>query len=194
MISLRISKKDTTTTKSIFRLGLSLNKTSLSLSSRSLSFGERNTGSEGFSLKITKCVNSQTVSISLSSLSKVVPDTRPNFLKKSITLRNISFSKGLSEFCVDFIEFRTESLRQSVGFRCGLRKLEQRILISLTLSFSKSFNTLSILKSDIGVSIFQLTIEHSVLNDRRSTGLESRHRIHLIRTRTGNISALSGLS
>lgn len=165
MISLRISKKDTTTTKSILRLGLSLSKTSLGLSSRSLSFGERDASTKRLGLKITKRVDSQTIGISTSGLSKVILDTRPDLLKKSLTLRNISFSKGLSEFCVDFIEFHTESLRQSVGFRCRLRKLEQRILISLALSFSKSFNTLGILESNIGVSIFHLTIEHSVLDD-----------------------------
>ncbi len=165
MISLCISKKDTTTTKSIFRLGLSLSKTSLSLSSRSLSLSKRNASTEGLGLKIAERINSQTIGISTNGLSKVILDTRPDLLKKSLTLRDISFSKGLSKFCVDFIEFRTESLRQSVGFRCGLRKLEQRILIGLALSFSKSFNTLSILKSNIGVSIFHLTVEHSVLDD-----------------------------
>ena len=135
------------------------------MSSRSLSFSKRNTSTEGLGLKIAEHVDSQAVGISTSGLSKVILDTRPDLLKKSLTLRDISFSKGLSEFCVDFIEFRTESLRQSIGFRCGLRKLEQRILINLALSFSKSFNTLSILESNIGVNIFHLTIEHSVLND-----------------------------
>lgn len=138
---------------------------SISLSSRSLSFGKRDTSTERLGLKITKRVDSQTVGISTGGLSKVILNTRPNFLKESLTLGNISFSKGLSEFCVDFIEFHTESLRQGVGFRCGLRKLEQRILISLALSFGKSFNTLGILESNIGVSIFHLTIEHSVLNN-----------------------------
>ena len=172
MLSLSISKRNTTLSKSILRLSLSLSKTSLSLSktslslsSRSLRFGKRDTSTKGLSLKITERIDSQTIGISTGGLSKVALNTRPNFLKKSLTLRDISFSKSLSEFCVDFIEFHTEPLRQSVGLRCGLRKLEQRILISLTLSFSKSFNTLGILKSDIGVSIFQLTIEHSVLND-----------------------------
>ena len=144
---------------------LSLSKTSLGLSSGGLSFGKRNTSTEGLGLKIAERVDSQTVGISTGGLSKVILDTRPNFLKESLTLGNISFSKGLSEFCVDFIEFHTESLRQSVGFRCGLRKLEQRILIGLALSFSKSFDTLSILESNIGVSIFHLTVEHSVLDD-----------------------------
>ena len=187
MVSLNISKRNTTRSKSILRL-------SLSLSSRGLSFGERDTSTEGLGLKIAERINSQTVGISTGGLSKIILDTRPNFLKESLTLGNISFSKGLSEFCVDFIKLHTESLRQGVGFRCGLRKLKQRILISLALSFSKSFDTLSILESNIGVSIFHLTVEHSVLNDRRSTGLQSRHRIHLIRAGAGNISTLSGLS
>lgn len=175
-------------------ISFGLSKTSLSLSSRGLSLSERDTSTEGLGLKIAERINSQAVGISTGSLSKVILDTRPNLLKESLTLGDISFSRGLSEFCVDFIEFHTESLRQSVGFRCGLRKLEQRILIGLALSFSKSFDTLSILESNIGVSIFHLTVEHSVLDDRRSAGLKSRHRIHLVRTRTGNISALSGLS
>ena len=194
MIDLSIGKKNATFTKSILSFSLSLRKTSLSLRSRSLGLRKRNTSAERLGLKITESINSQAVGISTSGLSKVVLDTRPNLLKKSLTLRNISFSKGLSEFCVDFIELHTESLRQSVGFRCGLRKLEQRILISLTLSFSKSFNTLSILQSNISVSITHLTIQHSTLKERRYTGLENRHGIHLIRTGAGNISTLSGLS
>ena len=158
MVSLNISKRNTTRSKSILRL-------SLSLSSRGLSFGERDTSTEGLGLKIAERVNSQAVGISTSSLSKVILNTRPNFLKESLTLGRISFSKGLSEFCVDFIEFHTESLRQGVGFRYGLRKLKQRILISLALSFRKNFDTLSILKSNIGVNIFHLTIKHSILDD-----------------------------
>ena len=144
---------------------LGLSKTSLGLSSRSLSFSERDASTEGLDLKITKRINSQAVGISTGGLSKIVLNTRPNLLKKSLTLRDISFSKGLSEFCVDFIEFHTESLRQSVRFRYGLRKLEQRILIGLALSFSKSLDTLSILEGNIGVSIFHLTVKHSILDD-----------------------------
>lgn len=146
-------------------ISFNFSKIGLRLSGRSLSLGKRNTSTKGLGLKIAERIDSQTVGISTGSLSKVILDTRPDFLKESLTLRDISFSKGLSEFCVDFIKFRAESLRQSVGFRCGLRKLEQRILISLALSFSKSFNTLGILKSNIGVNIFHLTVEHSVLDD-----------------------------
>ena len=147
------------------KTSLGLSKTSLGLSSRSLSFSERDASTEGLDLKITKRINSQAVGISTGGLSKIVLNTRPNLLKKSLTLRDISFSKGLSEFCVDFIEFHTESLRQSVRFRYGLRKLEQRILIGLALSFSKSLDTLSILEGNIGVSIFHLTVKHSILDD-----------------------------
>lgn len=146
-------------------ISFSLSKTSLSLSSRSLSFGKRDTSTKSLGLKIAERINSQAVGISTGSLSKVILDTGPDLMEKSLTLRDISFSKGLSEFCVDFIKFNTESLRQSVGFRCRPCKLEQRILISLALSFSKSLDTLSILESNIGVNIFHLTIEHSVLND-----------------------------
>ena len=138
---------------------------SISLSSRSLSFSERDASTEGLGLKITERIDSQAVGISTGGLSKVILDTGPDLLEKSLTLRDISFSKGLSEFCVDFIKFHTKSLRQSVGFRCGPYKLEQRILISLTLSFSKSLDTLSILKSNIGINIFHLTVKHSVLDD-----------------------------
>ena len=175
-------------------INFSLSKTSLSLSSRSLSFGKRNTSAKGLGLKIAKRIDSQTVGISTGGLSKIALNTRPNFLKKSLTLSKVSFSKGLSEFCVDFIEFHTESLRQSVGFRCGLRKLEQRILINLALSFSKSFNTLSIFQSNISVNRLKLFSHLSHFKKRRSTRLKSRHRIILIRTRAGNISTLSGLS
>ena len=153
------------TLSGILSNSLGLSKTSLSLSSRSLSFGERDASTEGLGLKITKRINSQTVGISTGGLSKVALNTGPNFLKESLTLGEVSFSKGLSEFCVDFIEFNTESLRQSVGFRCRLRKLKQRILISLALSFSKNLNTLSILESNIGVNIFHLTVKHSILDD-----------------------------
>jgi len=164
-INLSISKLNATLTQSVFSFSLSFSKTGLRLSSRSLSFGKRDTSTKGLGLKITERINSQTVGISTSGLSKVALNTRPNFLKESLTLDKVSFSKGLSEFCVDFIKFSTESLRQSVGFRCRPRKLEQRILISLALSFSKSLDTLSILKSNIGVSVFHLTVKHSILDD-----------------------------
>ena len=144
---------------------LSLSKAGLRLSSRSLRFGKRDTSTKGLGLKIAKRIDSQAVGISTGGLSKVALNTRPNFLKESLALGKVSFSKGLSEFCIDFIKFSTESLRQSVGFRCRPRKLEQRILISLALSFSKSLDTLSILKSNIGVSIFHLTVKHSILDD-----------------------------
>ena len=178
----------------IFRLGLSLTKIGLRLSGRSLSFSERNASTERLGLKIAERINSQAIGISTGGLSKVALNTRPNFLKKSLTLRDISFSKSLSEFCVDFIEFHTESLRQSVGLRCGLRKLKQRILIGLALSFSKSFDTLSIFQSNISINRLKLFSHLSHFKKRRSTRLKSRHRIILIRTRAGNISTLSGLS
>ena len=147
----------------IFSLGSS--KIGLRLSGRSLSLSKRDTSTKGLGLKIAKRIDSQAVGISTGGLSKIVLNTGPNFLKKSFTLGKVRFSKSLSKFCIDFIEFRTESLRQSVGFRCRPRKLEQRILISLTLSLSKSLDTLSILESNIGVSIFHLTVKHSILND-----------------------------
>lgn len=142
----------------IFSLGLSLSKTSLSL-------GERNPSTKGLGLKIAERIDSQAVGISAGGLSKIALNTGPNFLKESLTLGKVGFSKGLSEFCIDFIKFHPESLRQSVGFRCRPRKLEQRILIGLALSFSKSLDTLSILESNIGVSIFHLTVKHSTLDD-----------------------------
>lgn len=146
-------------------IGFNFGKIGLRLSGRSLRLGKRNPSTKGLGLKIAERIDSQAVGISAGGLSKIALNTGPNFLKESLTLGKVSFSKGLSEFCVDFIEFRAESLRQSVRFRCGLRKLEQRILISLALSLSKSLNTLSILKSNIGVNIFHLTVEHSILDD-----------------------------
>ena len=147
----------------IFSFGSS--KIGLRLSGRSLSLSKRDTSTKGLGLKIAERIDSQAVGISTSGLSKIALNTGPNFLKKSLTLGKVSFSKGLSEFRIDFIKFHSESLRQSVGFRCRPRKLEQRILISLALSFSKSLDTLSILESNIGVSIFHLTVKHSILNN-----------------------------
>ena len=164
-ISLSISKLNAALTQSVFSFSLSFCKTGLRLSGRSLSFGKRDTSFKGLGLKIAERIDSQAVGISTGGLSKIVLNTGPNFLKESFTLGKVSFSNGPTEFCVDFIKFSTESLRQGVGFRCRPRKLEQRILIILALSFSKSLDTLSILESNIGVSIFHLTIEHNVLND-----------------------------
>ena len=67
-------------------ISFNFSKIGLRLSGKSLRFGERDASSEGLGLKIAERINSQTVGISASGLSKVILDTRPNFLKKCLTL------------------------------------------------------------------------------------------------------------
>ena len=142
--------------------------------------------------KLTSLLNSNTISVILSSLRKILLILRPNLSNLSFTLSQISNCLSLSKTSLNLKHNILKLLGKQIGFSGCLNVLEQRILILNTNSFGQSFHSSGIRQLSLSTNVLNLNGLHSGFTKRRSTLLNSTPRIFHIRRR-GNRTNISGI-
>ena len=135
---------------------------------------------------IAESLDSKTIGVSLSGLSKIVLLARPKFSNTSVTLFGILDSLNLGKLGVDLVNLSLKTLRKSVRLSGRTNEIKEAVSILDTFSLCDSLQTLGISIFGLCPNVFSLNTLQSGFTERRGTRHNVRHRVILIRTLRGN--------
>ena len=185
-LNLGLSKRFTKPTQLVLRIGESLKIRFLGTFGLRLSLDVLNLGILQTLHTITERIDSKTIGISLSGVSKVLLLARPKFSNTSITLISVLDSLDLGPFGFNLLNLRGEFLRKSVRFSGRTDELKEAVRILDTFSLCDSLQTLGVSILSLCLNIFSLNTLHCGLTKRRGTCHNVRHRVILVRTLRGD--------
>ena len=151
LLCLRLLNFNLTLTKSIFRIGKSLLVISIGRKIRllgtfrlRLSFDILDVSVLQTLHAIAESLDSETIGVCLSGLSKIILFARPKFSNTSVTLIGVLDRLNLGPFRFNLLNLRSEFLRKGVRFSGRTHKSEEAIRVLNTRSLSDSLQTSSV--------------------------------------------------
>ena len=151
LTGLRISKIHTTSTKGVLCAFKSLLIISIGRKIRLLGAFRLRLGFDILDVSvlqtlhaIAESLDSETIGVGLSGLSKIILFARPKFSNTSVTLIGVLDGLNLGPFRFNLLNLRSEFLRKGVRFSGRTYKSEEAIRILNTRSFSDSLQTSSV--------------------------------------------------